>query len=54
MFQALMDCSPRFYVFSKSQRMTLHYILLSKRAINDSIAIVNGDARKIIENTETD
>lgn len=37
MFQALMDCSPRLYVFTKSQRMVLHYILLSKKVINDSI-----------------
>lgn len=42
MFQALMDCSPRLYVFTKSQRMTLHYILLSKKVINESIKIVNG------------
>ena len=41
MFQALMDCSPRLYGFSKSQRMTIHYILLSKKVINDSIAIAN-------------
>ena len=41
MFQALMDCSPRLYTFSKSQRMTLHYILLSKKVINDSISIAN-------------
>lgn len=41
MFQALMDCSPRLYVFTKSQRMTLHYILLSKKVINESIKIVN-------------
>lgn len=41
MFQALMDCSPRLYSFSNSQRMTLHYILLSKKVINDSIAIAN-------------
>ena len=42
MFQAIMDCSPRMYVFTKSQRMTIHYILLSKKVINESINIVNG------------
>ena len=42
MFQALMDCSPRLYVFTKSQRMALHYILLSKKVINESIKIVTG------------
>lgn len=41
MFQAIMDCSPRLYSFSQSQRMTIHYILLSKKVMNDSIAIVN-------------
>lgn len=40
MFQALMDCSPRLYVFTKSQRMTLHYILLSKKVINESIKML--------------
>ena len=40
LFQALMDCSPRLYVFSKSQRMILHYVLLSKKVINESIKIV--------------
>ena len=40
LFQALMDCSPRLYMFSKSQRMILHYVLLSKKVINESIKIV--------------
>ena len=35
-----MDCSPRLYMFSKSQRMILHYVLLSKKVINESIKIV--------------
>lgn len=42
MFQALMDCSPRLYLFTESQRMVLHYILLSKKVIKESIQIICG------------
>lgn len=41
MFQALMDCSPRLYGFTKSQRMMIHYILLSKKVLCESIVNCN-------------
>lgn len=40
-FQAFMDCVPRYYTLSKSQRTVVHYILLSDKIISESIDSVN-------------
>lgn len=40
-FQAFMDCVPRYYTLTKSQRTVVHYILLSDKILEDSIESVN-------------
>lgn len=45
-FNGILYCAPRTCAFSKSQRRVLHYILLSRKIIHDSIMLVNSMSEK--------
>lgn len=48
-FQGVLDCAPRLYSFTKSQREILHYILLPRKIIMDAIVIVQEMKQKDID-----
>lgn len=48
-FQSVLDCTPRLYSFTKSQREILHYVLLPRKILVEAILVVQELKQKEID-----